>query len=164
MDVNNAFLHEFLEEEIYMRTPPGLPNVLPGQVCKLRKSLYGLKQASRQWNIELTKFLISLGFVQSRHDHSLFTMITASSFIAALIYVDDILMTGDSISVMDTVKQALHAKFTIKDLGVATYFLGMEIYKTPTGIFINQRKYILDIITALIFLIYLCPVHLFLQG
>lgn len=89
-----------------------------------------------------------MGFLQSKHDHSLFTKVTASSFTVALIDVDDILMTGDSPSVIASVKQAIHARFTIKDLGEASYFLGMELYRRTTGFFLNQQKYILDIIVA----------------
>lgn len=66
----------------------------------------------------------------------------------ALIYVDDILMTGDTLSEIEAVKHALHAKFTIKDLGAATYFLDMELFRTATDFFLNQRKYILDILAG----------------
>ncbi|KAL0361708.1 UNVERIFIED_CONTAM: Retrovirus-related Pol polyprotein from transposon RE1 [Sesamum radiatum] len=71
LDINNAFLHGFIEEKIYMQPPEGYP-VQSGHVCKLRKSLYGLKQASRQWNQELTAKLLSFGFSQSGHDHCFF--------------------------------------------------------------------------------------------
>ena len=67
VDINNAFLHGYISEDIYMLPPQGYSKALPGQVCKLNRSLYGLKQASRQWNIELKNFLLhSLGFIQSK--------------------------------------------------------------------------------------------------
>lgn len=95
--------------------------------------MYGLKQASRQWNQELSKFLIQLGFVQSTHDYSLFVKDSRGVFIAALVYVDDILITGNSVEDITYTKDALHQKFTIKDLGLARYFLGIEICRTATG-------------------------------
>lgn len=73
IDVNNAFLHGFLHEEIFIRLSEGYTKALPGQVCKLNKSLYGPKQASREWNAEFTMKLLAYGFIQSEHDHYLFT-------------------------------------------------------------------------------------------
>ena len=73
LDINNAFLHGFMEEEVYLQPPQGYFKALPGQVCQLQRSLYGLKQAFKQWNIELTKFLLTKGFTQSKNDYSLFT-------------------------------------------------------------------------------------------
>lgn len=148
LDVNNAFLHGFLDEDIFMTPPQGYHKASPNQVCKLQKSLYGLKQASRQWNLELSKFLLSLGFTQSSHDFSLFVKSSPPSLTIALVYVDDILLTGSSPSDILSTKSALHSKFTIKDLGLASYFLGMELCTTPTGIFLNQRKYIVDLLTS----------------
>lgn len=146
LDINNAFLHGYIDEDIYMKPPEGYLKAKPGQVCKLIRSLYGLKQASRQWNFEFTKFLVSLGFVQSMHDYSLFTKKTSSDFTAALVYVDDVLLTGTSISEIEATKRALDEKFTRKDLGLAKYFLGLEICTSERGILVHQRKYILDIL------------------
>lgn len=130
-----------------MLPPEGYTKAQPGQVCKLNKSLYGLKQASRQWNHELTKFLVNMGYTQSKHDYSLFVKVQGESFTAALVYVDDILITGNSPQEITTLKTALDDKFTIKDLGLAKYFLGIEICKTALGTHLNQRKYILDLLT-----------------
>ncbi|GKB45963.1 RNA-directed DNA polymerase [Tanacetum coccineum] len=108
--------------------------------------LYGFKQASRQWNFELPKFLLSLGFTQSKHDYSLFIKAQGAQFTVALVYVDDILLTGNSMQVINGTNQALDQKFTIKDLGLARYFLGIELCKTAQGTYLLQRKYILDLL------------------
>ncbi|KAL0426862.1 UNVERIFIED_CONTAM: Retrovirus-related Pol polyprotein from transposon RE2, partial [Sesamum latifolium] len=104
LDVNNAFLHGQLDEEVYMIPPEGYAKARSGLVCRLKKSLYDLKQASRQWNIEFTSKLEAYGFKQSPHDHCLFTMRSNSCFLALIVYVDDVLLTGTSIDALDAVK------------------------------------------------------------
>nr|KYP48597.1 Retrovirus-related Pol polyprotein from transposon TNT 1-94 [Cajanus cajan] len=130
-----------------MKPPPGL--ILPSSnlVCKLQKSLYGLKQASRQWNAKLTSALIQFGFTQSPADHSLFVKHTAESFIALLVYVDDIVLTGNSLCIIDQVKDYLDNQFHIKDLGELKYFLGFEVARSNRGLVLNQRKYCLEILS-----------------
>jgi len=130
-----------------MQPPAGYHVAVPGHVCKLQRSLYGLKQASRQWNLELTKFLLAHGFVQSKSDYSLFSQHQHGQHIFILVYVDDLFITGDNEVGITQIKQALHAAYTIKDLGLARYFLGIEISRSHVGTFLNQRKYILDILT-----------------
>ncbi|XP_019169790.1 PREDICTED: uncharacterized protein LOC109165466 [Ipomoea nil] len=146
LDINNAFLHGDLEEEVYMVLPPGFQNSKPNQVCKLMRSLYGLKQASRQWNAKLTKALQNMGFSQSSADPSLFTKQTCSSFMALLIYVDDILVAGTDSIQIQALKQLLDNAFKIKDFGNLNYFFGIEAFRTPKGINLCQRKYTLDIL------------------
>ncbi|KAL0339458.1 UNVERIFIED_CONTAM: Retrovirus-related Pol polyprotein from transposon RE1 [Sesamum angustifolium] len=145
LDVNNAFLHGYLDEEIFMLPPEGY-DVPQGHVCKLKRSLYGLKQASRQWNQEFTSQLVAFGFTQSSHDHCLFFMGSEDTFVAMLIYVDDVLITSPSVSLLTDVKSYLDGLFTIKDLGVARYFLGLQIARSPTGTSVTQTKYINDIV------------------
>ena len=128
-----------------MTPPPGLDT--QGQVCKLRKSLYGLKQASRQWFDKLSSFLISIGFVQSQSDHSLFIRNNSSCFFAFLVYVDDVILTGNSLKDIEDVKALLNSAFKIKDLGNLKYFLGFEVARCKKGIHICQRKYALDILS-----------------
>ena len=134
LDINNAFLHGDLHEEVYMTIPQGYSTDLPpNSVCKLKKSLYGLKQANRQWFTKLTSFLLMLGFHQSYADTSLFTYTKGSQFLALLIYVDDILLAGNDRLLIDSVKLQLHNKFNIKDLGALHYYLGIEIFQNSTG-------------------------------
>ncbi|KAL0439797.1 UNVERIFIED_CONTAM: Retrovirus-related Pol polyprotein from transposon RE1 [Sesamum latifolium] len=145
LDINNAFLHGYLDEDIYMLPPEGY-HTKPGLVCKLERSFYGLKQASRQWNLEFTIKLQEYGFSQSANDHYLFTLATDLGSMFLLVYVDDILITGPSLSDIQNVKVYLHDLFSIKDLGNARYFLGLEIARNSSGTYLAQTKYTLDII------------------
>ncbi|CAN1346939.1 Retrovirus-related Pol polyprotein from transposon TNT 1-94 [Linum perenne] len=149
LDVNTAFLHGDLDEEVYMVLPPGLPvsSSTNQQVCKLTKSLYGLKQASRQWHAKLSDTLITLGYIQSKSDYSLFTKNNTDGFTALLVYVDDIILAGSNIDEISRVKRHLDITFTIKDLGPLKYFLGMEVSRSSSGIHLCQRKYALDLLT-----------------
>jgi reverse transcriptase-like protein len=113
----------------------------------LKKSLYGLKQASRQWNKELSKLLKTVGFIQSKQDYSLFTREKNGEFLIILVYVDDMLVTGTSTSQIDEIKKMLDKAFTIKDLGELKYFLGIEVYRNNEGTFLSQRKYVKDILS-----------------
>ncbi|XP_019176708.1 PREDICTED: uncharacterized protein LOC109172027 [Ipomoea nil] len=146
LDINNAFLHGDLVEEVYMVLPPGFQGEKQGQVCKLLRSLYGLKQASRQWNAKLSADLISNGFQQSKFDPSLFTRGHAASFIAVLVYVDGILVTSPSSHLIQELKTFLDNTFKINDLGSLGYFLGIEAHMTIDSLNLCQRKYALDII------------------
>ncbi|KAM1059197.1 hypothetical protein ACFX2B_023753 [Malus domestica] len=146
LDVNNAFLHGDLHEEIYMSPPPGLRRQGENLVCRLHKSLYGLKQASRQWFAKFTSAILSAGFQQSKADYSLFTRKSGNSFTALLIYVDDIVITGNDVSAINALKSFLRDHFRIKDLGDLKYFLGIEVSRSQRGIYISQRKYALEIL------------------
>ena len=158
LDVNNAFLNGDLFEEVYMDLPPGYlthaeRSKFNGKpVCKLHKSIYGLKQASRQWNIKFTTAVCELGFVQSQADHSLFTRGTGSQFVAVLLYVDDIILSGPCMTAIQSVKLALSAQFKLKDLGDLKYFLGLEIARSSEGIVVSQRQYALQLLEDFDFL------------
>ncbi|GAU41434.1 hypothetical protein TSUD_98300 [Trifolium subterraneum] len=127
LDVNNAFLHGELQENVYMIIPDGVSVSKPNQVCKLLKSLYGLKQASRKWYEKLTSLLVNEGYKQSTSDYSLFTLSNQDNFTALLIYVDDIVLTGTCLSEINRIKTILDTNFKIKDLGIVKYFLGLEV-------------------------------------
>ncbi|XP_022874314.1 uncharacterized protein LOC111393155 [Olea europaea var. sylvestris] len=118
MDVKNTFLHGYLHEEIYMKLPSGMPTSSSSNVCRLRRSLYGLKQAPR----------------------------STTGIALLLVYVDDIIIIGTDCSLIMKFQQFLHATFHMKDLGQLTYFLGLEVHHWANGIFLNQHKYVQDLI------------------
>ena len=142
LDINNAFLHGDLTKEVYMELPPGYPSKgEPNLVCRLNKSLYGLKQASRQWFARFSATIIKQGFIQSKSDYSLFTRLQGTTFIALLVYVDDILLANNNIEAVHVLKDSLHSEFKLKDLGNLKYFLGLEVARSTKGISLCQRKY-----------------------
>ncbi|GAA0149066.1 transmembrane signal receptor [Lithospermum erythrorhizon] len=138
MDINNAFLHGFLDEEICMTFPEGYKEEEKPKVCKLTRSLYELKQASKQWNIKFTSKITEYGFRQSHHDSCLFIYMSGKVFLILVVYVDDILLIGTSEEEMIALKEFLHKQFTIKDLGLAKFFLGNEIARSRRGMFFTQ--------------------------
>ena len=147
MDVHNAFLHGDLQEEVYMKMPPGFQVTSPKKVCRLRKSLYGLKQAPRCWFAKLSKALQEYGFRQSYSDYSLFTLHHEDIRLNVLVYVDDLIISGNDHEAIVKFKTYLSVCFHMKDLGTLKYFLGVEVARNPEGIFLCQRKYALDILS-----------------
>lgn len=129
-----------------MLPPTRYTKAKSGEVCRLKRSLYGLKQASRQWNKELGTFLKTLKFQQSTQDFSIYTRTQDEELLVILLYVDDIMVIGTSLSQIEEIKLALDIAFTIKDLGQLTYFLGIEVHRR-NGIFLSQKNYIKDILT-----------------
>ncbi|XP_026439733.1 uncharacterized protein LOC113338554 [Papaver somniferum] len=129
-----------------MKIPPGFQKKGDTRVYKLNKSLYGLKQASRQWFAKFSSALLEEGFQQSRADYSLFLYHKGAISIYVLVYVDDIIITGNNDLAINQLKHKLEAKFSLKNLGRLQYFLGIEVSRSPKGIFLGQRKYILDIV------------------
>ncbi|CAH9094778.1 unnamed protein product [Cuscuta epithymum] len=147
LDVNNAFLHGSLSEEVYMLQPPGFKDSShPTHVCRLRKALYGLKQAPRAWYLELSRFLISAGFRRSKADASLFIFSHNNILLYFLVYVDDIVLTGNQPAALEQFIQQLTTRFSVKDLGSLHHFLGVETIPHPEGLFLTQRQYILHIL------------------
>ena len=147
MDVHNAFLHGDLDEEVYMKLPPGFESSDPTLVCRLRKSLYGLKQAPRCWFAKLVSALKGYGFLQSYSDYSLFTFTKGGVQINVLVYVDDLVISGNDSAALTIFKAYLSDCFKMKDLGNLKYFLGIEVAHSSSGLFLCQRKYTLDIMS-----------------
>ncbi|XP_021833343.1 uncharacterized protein LOC110773141 [Prunus avium] len=127
-----------------MEPPPGLRRQGENIVCRLNKSLYGLKQASRSWFSTFSDTIKKASYQQSKADYSLFTKAQGTSFTAIFIYVDNILLTGNDLQEMERLKKFLLKRFHIKDLGDLKYFLGIEFSRSKKGIFMYQRKYALD--------------------
>jgi histone deacetylase 1/2 len=147
LDVQNAFLHGVLEEEVYMRQPPGFENVsVSNYVCRLDKAIYGLKQSARAWYSRLSTKLLELGFRTSKSDTSLFIYSKKGITIFMLIYVDDIIVTESSQEAIAALLCDLRQEFAIKDLGDLSYFLGIEMRKDREGIIFSQEKYARDIL------------------
>lgn len=147
MDVNNAFLYGDLDEEVYMCLPTGFHSTSRDRVCRLRKSLYGLRQASCNWFNKLTGSLKWYGFIKSLADYSLFTYHKDGVFLSLLIYVDDLILAGINHDACLIFKRYLHECFNIKDLSPLKFFLGIEVARSPVRISLCQRKYALDILS-----------------
>jgi hypothetical protein len=126
LDVQNAFLHQVLEEEVYMNQPPGYEDPkFPNHVCRLDKAIYGLKQAPQAWYSRLSTKLVQLGFETSKADTSLFIYKKGSTTIYLLIYVDDIVVASSSNEANEAMLADLKQEFALKDLGPLHYFLGI---------------------------------------
>jgi hypothetical protein len=139
LDVQNAFLHGVLDEEVYMKQPPGyVDKTKPNYVCKLDKALYGLKQAPRAWYARLSNKLVTLGFHTSKADTSLFYFNKGSITVFVLVYVDDIIVVSSSSEATTSLLNELKKDFALKDLGELHYFLGMEVTKVRDGIILSQ--------------------------
>jgi len=148
LDVKNAFLHGDLQEEVYMEIPPGYskPEVIE-KVCRLKKSLYGLKQSPRAWFDRFKRALCGMQYKQCNGDHTLFYRHLGRKITVLAVYVDDIIITGDDEREIIRLKENLSKEFEVKDLGQLRYFLGIEIARNPKGIILSQRKYVLDLLS-----------------
>ena len=148
LDIKNAFLHGDLAEEVYMEQPPGfVAQGESGLVCRLRRSLYGLKQSPRAWFGRFSSVVQEFGMLRSTADHSVFYHHNSSGqCIYLVVYVDDIVITGNDQDGIQKLKQHLFTHFQTKDLGKLKYFLGIEIAQSSSGVVLSQRKYALDIL------------------
>lgn len=153
LDISNAFLNGDLDEEIYMKVPPGYAEIQgeeisPTAVCRLHKSIYGLKQASRQWFLKFSTTLMALGFEQCPGEHTLFLQEQSGFFVVVSVYVDDIIIASTRMEDAQGLVEKLASAFQLRDLGVPKFFLGIEVARSSEGISINQRKYVLDLLEA----------------
>lgn len=142
MDVKNAFLYGDLDRQIFMEQPAGF--VCPKNpefVCKLKKALYGLKQAPRAWYGKIAEFLLFCGYQVCAADSSLFVKQTKGKWSVILLYVDDLIITGDDVEEVQRVREHLSVRFEMKELGELKHFLGLEVERSDKGIFLCQRRY-----------------------
>ncbi|KAF7805372.1 Retrovirus-related Pol polyprotein from transposon RE2 [Senna tora] len=143
-----AALSAETEPEFYSQAlPPGFQPTTSTKVCRLRKSLYGLRQAPRCWFAKLSAALKNYGFQQSYSDYSLFTLHRGDIQLNVLVYVDDLIISGNHPNTIQKFKAYLGRCFHMKDLGFLKYFLGVEVARGPGGFFLCQRKYALNIVT-----------------
>lgn len=148
MDVKTAFLNSKLKEEIYMKQPPGFESEKKNLVCRLKKSIYGLKQAAKAWNDEIRRVLTQEKFTQSKNDVCLYSKKVHGEWVFLLIYVDDIAIVTKSDAAMKNVKAMLSSKFKVQDLGEVKQYLSIEVTRDSNGIYsLNQSKYIKKIVS-----------------
>jgi hypothetical protein len=145
MDVKTMFLHGDLEEEIYMKQPEGF--VVNGKqelVCKLKRSLYGIKKSPRMWYQKFETYILSLGFVRSNADHYIYSKEEGGSFIYVAFYFDDMLFIGNNMDTIKELKKHLSSKLDMKDIDATNFILGMDIKRdrATINLWLNRSKYI----------------------
>ena len=145
MDVKTAFLNGDLEEEVYMIQPEGFEvDDSSDFVCRLKKSIYGLKQASRQWYFKFHSVVTSFGFVENKVDQCIYCKVSGREYIFLILYVDDILLASSDVDLLHETKRMLSENFDMKDLGEASFVLGIEIHRDRSRhiLGLSQRAYI----------------------
>jgi hypothetical protein len=139
MVVKNTFLHDDFSE-IYMEQPQGFMHD-SSLVCRLKKSLYGFKQAPRAWYAKMDSYLLSQNFVCCKSNPNVYMLMTTDSFLLLVLYADDLLITGCSTSMIAAAKRILHDRFLMTDMGPLHFFLGLEISQDASCIKLSQTKY-----------------------
>lgn len=145
MDVKIAFLNGVIKEEVYLEKPEGfIIHNKQLHVCKLKKILYGLKQTPIAWYKMIDHYLSKLNFSKNDADPNLYFKILDGEILILILYVDDLLITEDHLIIK--FKQDLASKFDMKDLGILHYLLSLEVWQHKNNIFLNQEKYMVDIL------------------
>ena len=147
MDAKSAFLNGYLEEEIFVEQPEGF--VVQGQeekVYRLNKALYGLKQALRSWYSRIGTHLMSLGFVKSPSEFTLYVKKVESEILVVSLYVDDLFVTASDEELIYKFKEEMKGAFEMTDLGKMTFFLGMQVQQKQNEIFVCQQKYAKEVL------------------
>ena len=142
MDIKSAFLNGDLKEEVYVHQPSGF--VIPGKenkVLRLRKALYGLRQAPRAWNAKLDSTLKQMGFQQSPHEAAVYRRGKGGNALLVGVYVDDLVITGTKEAHVESFKEEMKATFQMSDLGLLSFYLGIEVHQDSSGISFRQTVY-----------------------
>ena len=150
MDVKTAFLNGELDEDIYMEQPDGyVDEDHPDYVCKLKRSLYGLKQSPRMWNQTIDDFMLKMEFAKCEPDHCVYVKQEGDDMIFVVLYVDDLIIASSNDELMKSTKSALSDRFEMTDLGELKYFLGMEIKQNLAAgeVSLRQSKFAQTILT-----------------
>ena len=141
MDVKTAFLDGYINEELYMMQPEGFVNPKgANKMCKLQRSIYGLVQASQSWNIRFDELIKAYGFIQTFGEACIYKKVSGISVTFLILYVDDILLIGNNIEFLDSIKGILNKSFSMKDLSEAAYTLSIKIYKDRSRCLIRFFK------------------------
>lgn len=142
LDVKTAFFHGELNDEVYVVQPEGfVVKGMEAKVYKLKKTLYGLRQAPRAWNEKLNAVLSNLGFIRCLKEPSLYRKKEQEYLVVVAVYVDDLLITGSSVTKINEFKRGMAAKFDMTDLGRLSYYLGIEVTQRKGSIILSQEKY-----------------------
>jgi hypothetical protein len=145
MDVKMTFLNGNMTEDVYMTQPESFVDPkLDGKICKLQKSIYGLKQASRSWNLHFDEVVNWFGFIKNIEEPCVYKKVSGSTVVFLVLYVDGILLIRNDISMMEVIKSSLRKSFSMKDLGEVAYILGIMIYRDRSKrlIGLSQDAYI----------------------
>ena len=146
MDVKYAFLNGDLHEDIYMEQPTIFIQKESNLVCQLNKSLYGLKQAPQAWYAKTDRFLLDTSFSRCHFDNTLYNKKVGKSLIILVLYVDDLILTGSDLDLINHVNSSPKKQFEMTKLGHLHYFLGLQILQSKEGISISQSKYVCDLL------------------
>ena len=148
LDVKSAFLNGTLNEEIYIEQPEGFEeDITANKVYLLEKALYGLKQAPRAWYSKLDEYLLSMGFERSMNEPTLYVRRVDEHILIVSVYVDDLLITGNQEKLVEEFKINMRTKFEMNELGLLSYFLGMEITQSNQGSFLCQKNFIVKLLS-----------------
>lgn len=147
MDVKSAFLNGDLREEVYVQLPPGfVVKDGSGKVLKLKKALYGLRQAPRAWNARLDSELVKLGFVRNPLEHAVYRRLGKDGLLLVGVYVDDLVITGSSNTSIESFKKEMMSSFSMSDLGLLSYYLGIQVDQQVGKTTLCQSSYTLRIL------------------
>ena len=146
-DLKSSFLYGQIDEEVYVSQPPGFEDPEhPNKVYRVVKALYGLHQAPRKWYETLANYLLSNGFHRGKIDQTLFIKKDKKDILLVQVYVDDIIFGSTKIEMCKEFEKLMQDEFKMSSMGELTFFLGLQVQQRPDGIFINQDKYVAEIL------------------